>query len=138
MRLLATLATAALVVWGANRAAERIDPELWRAPAVAVREGLAQAVREVAESDPAQALPAPSESAAETEPADPAPPGGRHPEPPPTVTAPEPATAQVKTPVEPSSEQESTLVVVALTPEEAEAIRSRLERVMQLARVGAR
>ena len=31
MRLLATLATAGLVVWAANQAAERVDPELWRA-----------------------------------------------------------------------------------------------------------
>ncbi len=65
MRLLATLATAALVVWAANQAVERVDPELWRAPAAAVREGLAQALVEPS--------PAPSESEPKPEP-DPEPP----------------------------------------------------------------
>ncbi len=56
MRLLATLATAALVVWGANQAAERIDPELWRAPAAAARDSLVQALAETQTAPPERVM----------------------------------------------------------------------------------
>ncbi len=125
MRLLATLATAGLVVWGANQAAQHVDPELWRAPAAAVREGLAQALEE---PRPAPAKP---QREPDPEPDASATPEVSHPQPParaPFVVEHVPAARGLKTAVEPAP----------LTREEAERIRYRLERVMQLARVGDR
>ena len=135
MRLLATLATAALIVWAANQAAERVDPELWRAPAAAVREGLAQALVEPS--------PAPSEGEPKYEP-DPEPPSPvetSQPKPPtrvPFVAERVPTARVVNTPVESMREGETGPEPVPLTRDEAERIRNRLERVMQLARIGSR
>ena len=123
MRLLATLATAALVVWAANQAAERVDPELWRAPAAAARDSLVQALAETK-----TALP---EREREPDPEPPTPAEVSNSVPPvrtPFVAEYVPRARRVKQPVEPAP----------LTRAEAEMIRGRLERVMQLAHTGNR
>lgn len=123
MRLLATLATAALVVWAANQVAERVDPELWRAPAAAARDSLVQALAETKTPSP--------EREREPDPEPPTPAEVSNSVPPvrtPFVAEYVPSARRVKQPVEP----------VPLTRAEAERIRGRLERVMQLAHAGDR
>ncbi len=133
MRLLATLATAALVVWAANQAAERVDPELWRAPAAAARAGLIQAVAETTtalpererEPDPEPRTPAEVSAAV---------PPVRTP----FIAEHVPSARGMKQPVEPAPEVAVNSVPAPLTRAEAERIRGRLERVMQLAHAGDR
>lgn len=123
MRLLATLATAALVVWAANQVAERVDPELWRAPAAAARDSLVQALAETKTPS--------SEREREPDPEPPTPAEVSNSVPPvrtPFVAEYVPSARRVKQPVEPAP----------LTRAEAERIRGRLERVMQLAHAGDR
>ncbi len=126
MRLLATLATAALVVWAANQAAERVDPELWRAPAAAARDSLVQALAEMKTAPPERE---------------------REPDPePPTPAEVSDSVPPVRTPFVaehvPSARGAPEVAVnsvsAPLTRAEAERIRGRLERGMQLAHVGDR
>ena len=133
MRLLATLATAGLVVWAANQAAERVDPELWRAPAAAARDSLVQALAETK-----TALP---EREREPDPEPPTPAEVSNSVPPlrtPFVAEYVPSARRVKQPLEPAPEVAVNSVPVPLTRAQAERIRGRLERVMQLAHAGDR
>jgi len=114
IRLLTTVVTAGLVVWAANHFAETVDSGPWRAPAAAVRDGFAEALRQVA--SPQKIEDGAPRSAAESRPA-------RVVEVPVPVSGPDPA-------AEPPVEKK----IAPLTRSETEAIRCRLERVMQLAR----
>jgi hypothetical protein len=139
MRLLTTLATAAFVVWVANRFAENVGPELWQAPVVAVREGLAEAVRNVAESDAEEASVARPRVELQTEQLDADLAQGSDPEPShavPAVAEPSLETSETEAPPELPPDAVSASVVAPLTRDEAERIRCRLERVMQLASAG--
>jgi len=128
IRLLTTLATAAFVVWVANHATQRVDPEVWRAPAEAVREGLSQALREAIEPESRRPTSAPAASEVERE-ARASASEATH-----AGSASHPETASA--PKEPAAPAEP-VAAVSLTPDQTEAIRCRLERVMQLARVAA-
>jgi hypothetical protein len=114
IRLLTTVVTAGLVVWAANHFAETVDSGPWRAPAAAVRDGFAEALRQVA--SPQKIEDGAPRSAAESQPA-------RVVEVPVQVSGPNPPPAL---PVEKK--------IAPLTRSEAEVVRRRLERVMQLAR----
>lgn len=132
IRLLTTVVTAGLVVWAANHFAETVDPGSWGPPAAAVRDGFAEALREVVspqdvedgaprstpEAEPAQAAEVPVQASG--------------PEPPPAVPVEEPR-IEIRR-VDPSADTEVEKEIAPLTRSEAEAIRCRLERVMQLAR----
>ncbi len=133
MRLLATLGTAALVVWGANQAAERVDPELWRAPAAAARDGLIQALAETKTALPEREREPNPEPPTPAEVSDAVPPVRT-----PFIAEHVPSARGVKEPVEPALEVAVNSAPAPLTRAEAERIRDRLERVMQLAHVGDR
>ena len=139
MRLLTTLAAAAFVVWAAHHCAETLGPELWRAPVAAVREGLAEAVRNVAESDAEEASVARPRVELQTEQPDADLAQGSDPEPShavPAVAEPSLETSETEAPPELLPEAVSATAVAPLTRDEAERIRCRLERVMQLASAG--
>ncbi len=126
MRLLATLATAGLVVWAANQAAERVDPELWRAPAAAARDSLVQSL--------AETKTAPPESERAPDPEPPTPAEGSDSVPPVRT----PFIAEHVPSARGAPEVAVNSVPAPLTRAEAERILGRLERVMQLAHAGDR
>ncbi len=133
MRLLATLATAGLVVWAANQAAERVDPELWRAPAAAARDSLVQALAETQTAPPEREREPDPEPPTPAEVSDSVPPVRT-----PFVAEYVPSAREVKHSVEPALEAAVNSVPAPLTRAEVERIRGRLERVMQLAHAGDR
>ncbi len=136
IRLLTTVMTAGLVVWAANHFAETVDSGPWRAPAAAVRDGFAEALRQVA--SPQNVEDGAPRSAPEGQPARVAevPVHVSGPDPPPALPVEEPRIEirpldrSTDTVVEPLVEKK----IAPLTRSEAETIRLRLERVMQLAR----
>ena len=112
IRLLATLGSAALVIWGVDLA---LDTGSWREPAARVSEGVADALDAVTETAKLAARPHRSESPT-----------------PDAVQAGEPGIA-VREEFEPDLDPEPASAS-GLRRVRAEEIRSRLDRVMDLAR----